>query len=241
MLWRPGDAWPPPPLAAATDDEWVVQDYVDGAPLSCFAVVRGGAIAAFVAYACELPVTDNGGGGGLAGFASVRATVDAPDAVAAASAVVDAAVASGWLDADAAPFCFGLDFVRDAASGALFVLECNPRQTNGAALLAADARAAAAALDVLRDAATDAAPARRRRPSSRRPASGSARRSRRRRSRTASAAAATAPRRPPRRSAPLRASCTRRATTCGAATTRGRWRGSCEACCPSWRRAAARR
>lgn len=61
LLWRPGEPWPPPPLrdaaAAARVEEWLVQTFIDGEPLSTFAVLReGGAVAATVSYACDLCV-----------------------------------------------------------------------------------------------------------------------------------------------------------------------------------------
>ena len=83
----------------------------------------------------------------------MRATVDAPTP-SPPPAVVDAAAASGWLDADAAPFCFGLDFVRDAAAPSSCSSATRGRPT---APRCSPPTRAAAALDVLRDAATDAA------------------------------------------------------------------------------------
>ena len=72
-----------------------------------------------------------------AATAAVAALVRAEHAAAAAAA------------AHLPPFQFGLDFVVERGSGAAFCLECNPRCTNGAALLLCDAAAAAAAAAAL--------------------------------------------------------------------------------------------
>ena len=67
-----------------------------------------------------------------------------------AIAVVQQLVDEGAFASAGAHFHFGLDFVRDRTSGELYCLECNPRATNGIALLAAHPPVAAAAVDAYR-------------------------------------------------------------------------------------------
>lgn len=176
VLWRPGEAWPPTALRSVVAGEdcegrhWLVQTFVEGTPLSTFAVLRAGAnggggggggwcVAALVSYACELcvgqlaPPSETGGSSAaLQGFASLRCSVRSGPAEAATSAVAallrnDAAdaAAPAWLP----PVLLGLDFVVEEGSGAVYCLECNPRATNGVGLLGAHAPAAMAAAAAL--------------------------------------------------------------------------------------------
>lgn len=203
VLWCPGEPWPPAecadtpaPVAApdglAVKNRWLVQHFVEGEPLSTFAVVCCGRVAAHVTYHCELAASasappcvardDHGSAGRsggarrhVAGFAALRRTVECADALSATEAYVRALVSHGALVPTRDRFVLlGLDFVREAlpaqceraslsrspaergaqqpgsprggarASGAgrpcagrLLALECNPRATNGLALLAA--------------------------------------------------------------------------------------------------------
>jgi len=190
VLWHPGEEWPPAAVRSGVAGkhcdgrDWLVQTFVEGTPLSTFAVLGAGAnggangggggggsgwrVAALVSYACELcvgqlapPSEAGGSSASLQGFASLRRSVRSGPAEAATAAVAallrgDAvdAAAPAWLP----PVLLGLDFVVEEGSGAVYCLECNPRATNGVGLLGAHAAAAAAAAEALLGTAEPSAP-----------------------------------------------------------------------------------
>lgn len=110
-------------------DPWLVQDYLPGEEICCYAVAREGVLLAFAAYR---PLHRAGLGAGIA-FEPVE------DA-AARQFVAGYAARHRWTGQ------LSFDFRRDA-EGSLHVLECNPRATSGLHFFAATDNLTAAVLD----------------------------------------------------------------------------------------------
>ena len=100
-------------------DPWLVQDYLPGEEICCYAVARDGMLLAFAAYR---PLHRAGLGAGIA-FEPVDDEV-------ARQFVAGYAARHGWTGQ------LSFDFRRDA-DGGLHVLECNPRATSGLHFFAA--------------------------------------------------------------------------------------------------------
>jgi predicted ATP-grasp superfamily ATP-dependent carboligase len=107
-------------LRPSPADPWLVQDYLPGDEICCYAVARNGLLLAFAAYR---PLHRAGLGAGVA-FEPVEEPV-------ARRFVAGYAARQRWTGQ------LSFDFRRDAA-GALHVLECNPRATSGLHFFATD-------------------------------------------------------------------------------------------------------
>ena len=152
QLWRPGDQWPPSVLSEqGREGDWIAQEFIsDAEPISSFTVIRDGCLIAHVSYVCEL--TTGTAENALDGFACLRTSIDCDETVEATAAVVAQLRREQLLPTGSPPFHFGLDFVRSSADGKLYCLECNPRATNGVALLLADATTGSMAVAAYRSA-----------------------------------------------------------------------------------------
>lgn len=106
-------------LRPSPPDPWLVQDYLPGDEICCYAVARNGLLLAFAAYR---PLHRAGLGAGIA-FEPVEEPV-------ARRFVAGYAARQRWTGQ------LSFDFRRDA-HGALHVLECNPRATSGLHFFAA--------------------------------------------------------------------------------------------------------
>lgn len=98
---------------------WIWQRWIHGAGLSSYAYCVDGVVRAFCAYRTPYRTAANGAG-------VYCEPVDAPELAEATRKLAEATRYTGHL---------ALDAIREAATGTLYLIECNPRATMGLALV----------------------------------------------------------------------------------------------------------
>ncbi|BFH68673.1 hypothetical protein J27TS7_25120 [Paenibacillus dendritiformis] len=128
---RPGRGHIQAPANLSPANPWVLQQYIEGAPICTYSIVRHGRVVAHAAYEARYRA-------GL-GAAVQFAAIDHPEALRWVRRFAEAERLTGQI---------AFDFI-EAADGTLFPIECNPRATSGIHLFAPEDGIAEA---VLRDA-----------------------------------------------------------------------------------------